>query len=198
MYVAACAFLLESTMHAYPTTHQEMLPYDHPSSPFSITFTHLSPTSTADDHCNDDVTSLGHGSSDAQGEKDVTKEGLLAAAASRDYQRCYKALKVLESYWAGTRYIVTVLDQKAKGSLDPLLYTAEDLRGAPETRNPEAVFGAPGWGEVPGFAQNSTSSSKIEQTYSLDRLKSAVTPLGEGGKPSKIDSSHGGLDCSLL
>ena len=193
MYIAACAFLLESATHATSNPQQLASPCDQPNSPFTLT--HISPPmSTGEDQYNDEVASLGHPPSDIsqmQGEKDVTKESLLAAAASRNYQRCYKALKALENYWLGTKYIVTVLDQKAKGSLDPLLYTAEDLRGHGDSRNPETLFGGAGWGEIPGFASKRAHSANSDRPGGLSRLRSAVTPLNDGQKSSKIDPSQG-------
>lgn len=55
------------------------------------------------------------------------KPTLLATAANRNYQRCYKALQSQEAYWAGIRYILTALEQKADGIWDPLLYTDEEM-----------------------------------------------------------------------
>jgi hypothetical protein len=70
---------------------------------------------------------------------------LLASAANQNYQRCYRALKALETYWAGVKYIMTVLDQKAKGVGDPLLYTTEEMESALEAPRPEPSFTSPGW-----------------------------------------------------
>ena len=110
MYVAACAFLMESAYYS--------------SSSFPPT---SSPTQPL-------VTSQTSGSDmpdmDLPNEperKPTTKHILHASAAKENYQRCYKALKALEQYWEGTKYILTVLDQKAKGIVDPLLYTAEEM-----------------------------------------------------------------------
>ncbi|KAL0259606.1 hypothetical protein SLS55_005343 [Diplodia seriata] len=60
----------------------------------------------------------------------MAKHTLLAAAANQNYQRCYRALQSLETYWAGVKYILTVMDQKAKGVVDPLLYTREEMEWA--------------------------------------------------------------------
>jgi hypothetical protein len=75
----------------------------------------------------------------------AAKHSLLASAAKQNYQRCYRALQQLESFWAGTKYILTVLDQKAKGVVDPILYTREEMESALEAPNPEPSFTAPGW-----------------------------------------------------
>jgi hypothetical protein len=78
-------------------------------------------------------------------QKQAAKHTLLASAANQNYQRCYRALKALETYWAGVKYIMTVLDQKAKGVGDPLLYTTEEMESALEAPRPEPSFTSPGW-----------------------------------------------------
>lgn len=78
-------------------------------------------------------------------QKQAAKHTLLASAANQNYQRCYRALKSLETYWAGVKYILTVLDQKAKGVGDPLLYTREEMESALEAPRPEPSFTSPGW-----------------------------------------------------
>lgn len=75
----------------------------------------------------------------------ASKHSLLAVAANQNYQRCYGALKHLEHYWAGTKYILTVLDQKAKGIGDPLLYTQEEMESALEVPMRAPAFTSPGW-----------------------------------------------------
>lgn len=40
---------------------------------------------------------------------------------------------------------MTVLDQKAKGVGDPLLYTTEEMESALEAPRPEPSFTSPGW-----------------------------------------------------
>lgn len=78
-------------------------------------------------------------------QKLAAKHSLLAAAANQNYQRCYRALQQLEHYWAGTKYILTVLDQKAKGVGDPLLYTQEEMESALEVPMRAPAFTSPGW-----------------------------------------------------
>jgi hypothetical protein len=75
----------------------------------------------------------------------ASKHSLLAVAANQNYQRCYRALQQLEHYWAGTKYILTVLDQKAKGIGDPLLYTQEEMESALEVPMRAPAFTSPGW-----------------------------------------------------
>lgn len=78
-------------------------------------------------------------------ERALARHTLLATAANQHYQLCYKALQSLETYWAGTKYILTVLDQKFKGVGDPLLYTAEEGESAFEQPEPKPAFTQPGW-----------------------------------------------------
>lgn len=78
-------------------------------------------------------------------QKQAAKHSLLASAANQNYQRCYRALKSLETYWEGVKYIITVLDQKAKGIDNPLLYTREEMESALEVPRPEPSFTSPGW-----------------------------------------------------
>ena len=78
-------------------------------------------------------------------QKQAAKHTLLASAANQNYQRCHRALKSLELYWEGVKYIITVLDQKAKGIDNPLLYTREEMESALEVPRPEPSFTSPGW-----------------------------------------------------
>ncbi|KAK4978327.1 hypothetical protein LTR66_010643 [Elasticomyces elasticus] len=95
-------------------------------------------------------------------QRSLAKHTLLATAASQHYQLCYKALKSLEYYWAGTKYILTVLDQKFKGVGDPLLYTVEEGESAMERPKPEPAFTEPGWRRkvecAPCFASSGITS----------------------------------------
>lgn len=89
----------------------------------------------------------------------ASKHTLLASAANQNYQRCYKALKILDSYWGGCRYILTALDQKSKGLMDPLLYTSDDIDGPMPSTEPS--FTSPGW----------RRSTSISASLGLSRLK---------------------------
>jgi hypothetical protein len=127
MYIAACAFLMESAYYSSPSsrgtspTPQPLL--SNRSSGFVM------PTLESS-----------HGSERNSNAKHI----LLASAAKENYQRCYKALKALDAYWEGTRYILTVLDQKAKGIVDPLLYTEEDMENTAGLASVQQ-FGPAGW-----------------------------------------------------
>ena len=128
--------------------------------------------------------------------KEVGRLNLLAAAASHNYQRCYQALKALETYWAGTRYILTVLDQKAKGSLDPLLYTAEDLGDTAELRGPIALPASSAWKHL---REQSGGHTAADHRGNQRRLRSAGSPSHEASHLArKIDPSQGKHACIFL
>lgn len=55
-----------------------------------------------------------------------SRHSLLASAASQNYQRCYSSLEHLQTYWGGVKYILTALDQKAKGIWDCETFTSEE------------------------------------------------------------------------
>jgi len=103
MYIAACAFLMESAAH---TSSQ---PTSRDASP---------PRQVAKGVESKDIK--------ATVNEQKQKHSLLASAANQNYQRCYKSLQQLEAYWAGTRYILVALDQKAKGIWDPETYTEQE------------------------------------------------------------------------
>lgn len=147
MYVAACAFLMESTYYSSPSSG----PSGAPAQPLlagqssGFTMPATDPTNGAE-------------------RKSNAKHILLASAAKDNYQRCYKALKALEKYWEGTKYILTVLDQKAKGIVDPLLYTAEEMENTAETSPPQQ-FATPRWepGKHPGVGHEAATSAPVAE-----------------------------------
>ena len=64
---------------------------------------------------------------------------------------------------------MTVLDQKAKGVGDPLLYTTEEMESALEAPRPEPSFTSPGWRRKLSWgtyltAQNSDANSEMKLT----------------------------------
>lgn len=126
MYIAACAFLMESAHYSSPSSrsvspsHQPLLA--NQTSGFFL------PSVDS--------------SSNPSDRKPTARYSLLASAARENYQRCYKALKALENYWEGTKYILTVLNQKAKGIVDPLLYTEEEMEGTTGTPSAQPVTGS--------------------------------------------------------
>ncbi|ORY09819.1 fungal-specific transcription factor domain-domain-containing protein [Clohesyomyces aquaticus] len=150
IYIAACAFLKETALHSASSN-----PHSRPSTPGSIP--DQDPTEverTFLDHMKFPVdkhltltppNGERAGTAHDHDQKQAAKHTLLASAANQNYQRCYRALKSLETYWAGVKYILTVLDQKAKGVGDPLLYTTEEMESALEAPKPEPAFTSPGW-----------------------------------------------------
>lgn len=122
--VAACAFLAEATAH----TSQ---PPSRTGSP---------PSSSHASRVKQEVNSQKNTSEQKAAS---ARHTLLATAANQNYQRCYKGLKTLDSYWAGSRYILTALDGKSKGLMSPLLFTAEDVDG--DMPSTEISFTTPGW-----------------------------------------------------
>ena len=146
IYIVACAFLKETALHS--TTSQ---PHSGPSTPGSgYDRDPMEAEPTSIDHMTFGKPPLpanGDRSNHAQDheKQSANKHTLLASAANQNYQRCYRALKSLETYWAGVKYILTVLDQKAKGVGDPLLYTREEMESALEQPKPEPSFTSPGW-----------------------------------------------------
>jgi hypothetical protein len=113
--------------------------------------------------------------------KSSAKHILLASAARENYQRCYKALKALETYWGGTRYILTVLDQKAKGIVDPLLYTEEEMENATET------FPLP-----PSAASTyRQAKSPLSATVEPKKAASAANSSAQGRISPRIDPGQG-------
>ncbi|RHZ47111.1 putative C6 transcription factor [Aspergillus thermomutatus] len=125
MYIAACAFLMESAYYSSPSSRSGSPPCQPLLNGQSSGFVMPNMDSSSE-------------------RKSSAKHILLASAARENYQRCYKALKALETYWEGSRYILTVLDQKAKGIVDPLLYTEEEMENTAETF-PLPPSAAPTW-----------------------------------------------------
>lgn len=109
MYIAACAFLMESSA----TASREASPPPKPQRPASSTGASASKKS---------------------------RHSLLASAANQNYQRCYSSLEHLYTYWGGVKYILTALDQKAKGIWDCETFTSEEY--ASTKIGEEGGFGA--------------------------------------------------------
>ncbi|PVI01200.1 hypothetical protein DM02DRAFT_627850 [Periconia macrospinosa] len=143
IYIAACAFLQETALHSASSQ-----PHTQPPSPGAgVSQGTASSGSISIDHMTFPRSSHSERANDAseREQKQAAKHTLLATAANQNYQRCYRALKTLETYWAGVKYILTVLEQKAKGVGDPLLYTREEMESALEAPRPEPSFTSPGW-----------------------------------------------------
>ena len=130
MYIAACAFLAEIASYS-----------SLPSTPIRTS----NEGGSLERREQEENKPKQNSSNQRSSHKLTAKYSLLASAANQNYQRCYKALKSLETYWAGTRYILTALDQKSKGIMDPLLYTSEDVESAIEVPRQVPLFSTPGW-----------------------------------------------------
>jgi hypothetical protein len=154
IYIAACAFLKETAEQtatsnaqsraASPTRSREITSDSAPSTDGtpSEASKKMSITVIAGADSPPAKTTTNNG---VEHRSQVAKHSLLATAASQHYQLCYKALQSLETYWAGTKYILTILDQKFEGVEDPLLYTAEEGESAMEQPRPQPSFTSPGW-----------------------------------------------------
>ncbi len=157
MYVAACAFLAEASAHASqpPSRATSPRPNGHTL------------------HAKQDMgAQKAHNAASA-------RHTLLATAANQNYQRCYKALQSLDSYWAGCRYILIALDQKSKGLMDPLLFTADDVDGQMPSTIPS--FTSPGW------RRRSSVAGSLEADTRLGGLRGQSK--GTGTSPA-MDLSH--------
>jgi hypothetical protein len=183
-YVAASAFLMESAIH---TASQ---PPSRAASPPPAGAAY--PTSRSGPRASRMGSPGGNTkvSSSNEQQKATGKHMLLASAANQNYQRCYQALKTLGTYWAGTKYILTVLEQKAKGIVDPLLYTTEDIDSAVEQPRSELTFTTPGWRRAPHSASMGVTAGYASR-YS--KLRSEIMRDIPG---SPMDPSHG--KCAFL
>ncbi|KAL1998634.1 hypothetical protein VTN02DRAFT_5862 [Thermoascus thermophilus] len=170
IYIAACAFLMESAYYSSPSSQDGSPPAQPLSANQSSGF--MIPNME---------------SSNGSERKPNAKHILLASAAKENYQRCYKALKSLEAYWEGAKYIITVLDQKAKGICDPLLYTAEEMDSAVELP-PVQPFAPSSWRRArtrPGSVEPSKKQSDGPTT-----LKQEGEAQSDVGASPKIDPSQ--------
>ncbi|KAJ9486307.1 hypothetical protein VN97_g7046 [Penicillium thymicola] len=161
MYIAACAFLMESAYYASPSSGAGSNPQPllaNQSSGFVM------PTMET---------------SNGTKRKSTAKHILLASAAKENYQRCYKALKALYTYWEGTGYILTVLDQKAKGIVDPLLYAVEDM---------ENTGTVPGQPLGPGSWR--AGKARAESGFDTERAAGAADISSDGKWSPHIDPSQ--------
>lgn len=99
IYISACAFLMESSANASETPPR----VNPPPAP--------KPQNIPQPKSRDMKSS---------------RHSLLASAANQNYQRCYNSLQQIQMYWGGVTYILTALDQKAKGIWDCETYTTEE------------------------------------------------------------------------
>ncbi|KAF2862895.1 hypothetical protein K470DRAFT_268472 [Piedraia hortae CBS 480.64] len=133
IYIAACAFLNEKAAQTATSNAQSRV-----NSPSSTKETEEKPLPEV------------RPSSD---QKSISRHTLLATAASQHYQLCHQTLETIKTYWSGTKYILTILDQKFQGVDDPLLYTVEEGESSIETPFPVPAFTSPGWRRKPLWEQ---------------------------------------------
>ncbi|KAK2882617.1 hypothetical protein FQN49_000189 [Arthroderma sp. PD_2] len=168
IYIAACAFLMESAFYSLPSSRAESPPPKAGSSnqPTKPPLPHIERHAGSDRNSN-------------------AKHSLLAAAAKENYQRCYKALQSLEKSWAGTKYILTALDQKSKGIWDPLLYTEEEMES---TADVDTSLASMRW-------KNSVvqveGDENAQTTGDPARLGSSHIPTSNVLESANIDPSQG-------
>jgi len=128
IYIAACAFLQESASRASRDPSHRHYPLPHIPMPAVAALSLGSPSRSlsTDDNCE----STGESASGGGTITRRSQHSFFALASQQHYQHCYKALKDIEPYWNGVKYILTVMDQKAKGIVDPLLYTDEEMESS--------------------------------------------------------------------
>ncbi|KAL1836642.1 hypothetical protein VTJ49DRAFT_4829 [Mycothermus thermophilus] len=107
IYIAACAFLMESVANTSQPPSRAASP-----TPELKGENFKSPAAKS---------TSGHDSR-------RVKHSILASAANENYQRCYQSLQQLEQYWGGVGYILTALDQKSKGIWDCETFTDEEYK----------------------------------------------------------------------
>lgn len=173
IYIAGCAFLMESVFYSQPSSRSESPPVksllEGQPSDFAM------PSMDAN----------------ATQRKPSAKHSLLAAAAKDNYQRCYKALESLETYWAGIKYILTVLDQKSKGIWDPQLYTAEEMDSTvEETPVMEPTLGHPGW-EPSQPQQNESKQTQQSEQHEKPEHSRQTSANAPAGRTNSIDPTQG-------
>ncbi|KAF4119532.1 Fungal trans [Geosmithia morbida] len=124
MYIAACAFLMESSATVSQRPSREASP-----SPREVRRTETFGSREAGNG-RTGAGGGGGGGGGAGGDSKKLRHSLLASAANQNYQQCYSSLQNLQAYWGGVKYILTALDQKSKGIWDCETYTLEEYESA--------------------------------------------------------------------
>lgn len=209
IYIAACAFLQEGATHSSsnPTSRSSSPSHSGGLPTFdAITLADMecvssrnmrpstasigSPVSSSDIVgvgcagemvCSESKQKINEDGSQIQ--KISQKHALLAKSAYENYQGCYKALKGLETYWEGVKYILTVLDQKAKGIVDPLLYTAEEMESVEVHR-----WGANVWNRFRGSIQGDSADGGPVQVKVEGCLQTGLLPPSNLFVPERVPS----------
>lgn len=181
MYIAACAFLMDSVARASQTETSDVSHFP--------------------DLQGVNVSAIEVSQENQEGSNTSNKHSLLASAANKNYQRCYNSLTQLHTYWGGVKYILTALDQKSEGIWDVETYTSEEYESTKIMRrgsvNRFPTLGTPVSPNAPPFAwslagtsnsHNSNltfmyqnpprQSSKMQQGQAASGVNSADTPPG--------------------
>lgn len=168
IYIAACAFLKETVEQTATSTAHSRASSPSRSKDTNSDNTPTSRTSSEDRKSSgfsNPRTEFSRGRlAGTEPRSQLARHTLLATAASQHYQLCYKALQSLETYWAGTKYILTILDQKFQGVEDPLLYTTEEGESSMEQPRPEPSFTSPGWRRKVSWGPYSASTQNQMQS----------------------------------
>ena len=179
IYIAACAFLTEMLANSSQPPSREPSP---------------SPEARADHF----RPPLGRHTSNHDMRP---KHSLLASAASQNYSRCYKSLQQLEQYWGGVGYILTVLDQKSKGILDPETYSNEDFEATkrpsrgPLSRLPR--FEHPSSPNVPPIAYSLTGTTNSPNSNLTVLFQNSLSSQpGASGSMSTVPGSSSSVPVS--
>lgn len=120
VYIAACAFLVQSASHMSQETSRAASP-------------NLDKHNQGGSHANGRNGKTNHYSERS------AKHSLLAEAAIESYQRCYKSLQQIHEYWGGVKYILNALDHRSKGIWDCETYTAEEYASTKLPRRPASL-----------------------------------------------------------
>lgn len=172
IYVAACAFLMESAHYSLPPSR----PHSPPPNQSASSTSKYNPPPVSESQSGNERSSN-------------AKHTLLASAAKDNYQRCYKALKSLEVYWEGIKYILTVLDQKSKGAWDPQLYTDEEMGNTADLQAGGTGL-PPGWKRTVVHGVSERPPSKDEKSEDSSEPVPQNTPADTS---PRIDPSQGRL-----
>jgi hypothetical protein len=173
IYIAACAFLMESAANTSQPPTRDASPYpdakaDHFKSPM--------------------------GRYNPSHDTRPMKHSLLASAANQNYQRCYKSLQQLEQYWGGVGYILAALDQKSKGIWDCETFTNEENDAGKRARDRGPLpprlprFEHPSSPNVPAIAYSLTGTTNSPNSNLTVLFQGNLSAQPGGPAPASITS----------
>ncbi|KAL9094982.1 MAG: hypothetical protein Q9165_002584 [Trypethelium subeluteriae] len=193
VYIAGCAFLNETLIHTASSNPQSRTASPAPTSTVGPGENRTLPNSTSEDHVSLKIHEKAATSSSRLDSKQLAKHTLLVRAANENYQRCHRALENLEHYWAGTKYILTVLDQKAKGVGEPVLYTKEEMDCALELPCREPAFTSPGWRRKTSWESHASDSQSGTPSWGpvVGPSQLPANIIGASPKLPNVDMTNG-------